>query len=67
MAADLAAPVRDVDTRTPFEPDCGALEARRFVNDPTEPLERRLLREDGRADWIVSGIPVKWTLLCFTL
>lgn len=31
MAADLAAPVRDVETRTPFEPPwpAGALDGRR--------------------------------------
>lgn len=31
MAADLAAPVRDVETSTPFDPPCpaGALDGRR--------------------------------------
>lgn len=31
MAADLAAPDRDVDTSIPFEPECGALDGRRLV------------------------------------
>lgn len=51
MAADLAAPVRDVDTRTPFDPDCiGALDGRRLLNEPIEPLDLKLDRDDGRAD-----------------
>lgn len=57
MAADLAAPVRDVDTRTPFDPDCGALDGRRLPYEPIEPLECRLERDDGRADWAVREIP----------
>lgn len=50
MAADLAAPERDVDTRTPFEPDCGALEGRRLTYDDIELLERILPRDEGRAE-----------------
>lgn len=62
MAADLAAPVRDVDTRTPLEPAWGALEERRFVKEPIDPLDRILERDEGRADWIVSGIPERRTI-----
>lgn len=50
MAADLAAPVRDVDTSTPFELDCRALDDRR-LNDDIELLERMLSRDDGRPEW----------------
>lgn len=50
MAADLAAPDLDVDTRTPFEPDCGALDGRRFVYELIELLDRRLDRDDGRPE-----------------
>lgn len=53
IAADRAAPVLDVDTRTPLLPDvfvCGALEARRLLNEPNELFERMLDRDDGRAE-----------------
>lgn len=59
MAADLAAPVRDVETSTPFDPPCpaGALDGRRWLNEPIDPLERKLERDDGLPDCTVSGIP----------
>lgn len=53
MAAERQAPDRDVDTRTPLLPDefvCGALEARRLLNEPNELFERMLDRDDGRAE-----------------
>lgn len=50
MAAERAAPERDVDTSTPFEPDCGALDGRRLQYDEIELLERILPRDDGRAE-----------------
>lgn len=53
MAADLAAPDLDVETRIPFEPDWGALDGRRFVYEPIEFLELldlKLLRDDGLAE-----------------
>lgn len=56
MAADLAAPDRDVDTSIPFDPDCGALDGRRFVYEPMEFLELldlKLLRDDGLAECTV--------------
>lgn len=39
MAADLAAPERDVDTNIPFEPAVGALDGRRLPNEPIELVE----------------------------
>lgn len=50
MAADLAAPERDVDTNTPFEPHCGALDGRRLLYDPMLLLDRILDLDDGRAE-----------------
>lgn len=52
MAAERAAPERDVDTNTPFEPllVCGALDGRRFPYEPIDVLERILDRDDGRTD-----------------
>lgn len=49
MAADRAAPERDVDTKTPLEL-CGALDGRRRPNESIELLERILDRDDGRTD-----------------
>ena len=54
MAADLAAPDRDVDTKTPFEFVCGALDGRRLPYDPMELLECKLERDDGRAECTVK-------------
>lgn len=39
MAADLAAPERDVDTKMPFEPTVGALDGRRGPYEPIELVE----------------------------
>lgn len=50
MAAERAAPERDVDTNTPFVVVCGALDGRRWPNEPIELLERILDRDDGRTD-----------------
>lgn len=33
MAAERAAPERELLTSTPLEPDCGALDGRRLLND----------------------------------
>lgn len=55
MAAERAAPERDVDTRTPLLPpvefECGALDGRRLPYEPNELLERMLERDDGRPEW----------------
>lgn len=56
MAADLAAPDRDVETRIPLEPDCGALDGRRLVYEPIELLDLKLLRDDGRAECTVFNL-----------
>lgn len=58
MAADLAAPDLDVDTNTPFEPDCGALDGRRLLYEPMELLERILDLDDGRPECTVKGISI---------
>lgn len=53
MAAERAAPERDVDTKTPLLPDefvCGADDGRRLLNEPNELFERMLDRDDGRAE-----------------
>lgn len=54
MAADLAAPDLDVETKIPLLPavefECGALDSRRWPYDPNELLERILERDDGRAE-----------------
>lgn len=51
MAAERAAPERDVDTRTPLLPAvefvCGALDGRRY--EPNELLER-IERDDDRPE-----------------
>lgn len=56
MAADLAAPERDVDTKMPFELAVGALDGRRLPNEPIELLECILERDDGRAECTVGNI-----------
>lgn len=52
MAAERAAPERDVETNIPlaFDVECGALDALRCPNEPVELLERILERDDGRPD-----------------
>lgn len=55
MAADLAAPERDVDTNTPFELAVGALDGRRLPNEPIELLECILDRDEGRAECTVEN------------
>lgn len=52
MAAERAAPERDVDTKIPFvlDDECGALEALRCPYELIELLERKLERDDGRPD-----------------
>lgn len=49
MAADLAAPVREVDTIIPFDPVLGiGPDMRRlFPYEPIDPLDRMLDLEDG--------------------
>lgn len=59
MAADLAAPDLDVDTRIPFDPDCGALDGRRFVYELIELLDLILLRDDGLAECTVFNCSFK--------
>lgn len=61
MAADLAAPDRDVDTRIPFDPDCGALDGRRFVYEPIELLDLKLPRDDGRTECTVFNFSFKFS------
>lgn len=56
MAAERAAPERDVLTRTPFEPLCGALDGRLWLYELIELLDRRLERDDGRPECTVRGI-----------
>lgn len=56
MAADLAAPDLDVETRIPFDPDCGALDGRRLVYEPIELLDLKLLRDDGLAECTINWI-----------
>lgn len=56
MAAERAAPERELLTRTPLDPDCGALDGRRLVNELMELLERMLERDDGRPECTVKGI-----------
>lgn len=52
MAAERAAPERDVDTRMPLlELVCGALDGLRLLNDPIELFEWMLERDDGRAEF----------------
>lgn len=56
MAAERAAPERDVLTRTPLEPLCGALDGRLWLYELIELLDRRLERDDGRPECTVRGI-----------
>lgn len=52
MAAERAAPERDVETMIPFAfaVEWGALDALRWPNEPAESLDRMLDRDDGRPD-----------------
>lgn len=61
MAADLAAPDLDVETRIPFDPDCGALDGRRFVYELIELLDLILLRDDGLAECTVFNCSFKFS------
>lgn len=58
MAAERAAPERDVDTRMPLPDElvCGALDGRRLLNEPIELFEWMLERDEGRAEfeWTAS-------------
>lgn len=55
MAADLAAPEREVDTNTPLEPHCGALDGRRLLYEPMLLLDRMLERDEGRPECTVNN------------